>query len=50
MRDAGASDDSAARTELREFFAPGLPALAGLVRGHELGRLPAWLAAAQPAG
>jgi hypothetical protein len=39
-----ADDDSAARAELREFFAAGLPVLADLVRGRELVRLPDWLA------
>lgn len=39
-----ATDDAAARARLREFFAPGLPALADLVRGRELVRLPSWLA------
>jgi hypothetical protein len=40
---APSSDDAAARVRLREFFAPGLPALADLVRGRELVRLPDWL-------
>jgi hypothetical protein len=41
---APVGDDTAAREELRAFFAPGRPALADLVRGRELRRLPDWLA------
>ena len=50
MRDAAAPpqpDETAARDELRDFFASGMPALAELVRGHELSALPPWLADAQ---
>lgn len=38
------ADDTAARAELAEFFAPGRAELLDLVRGHELVRLPGWLA------
>jgi hypothetical protein len=38
-------DDAQARAELREFFAADRPALADLVRGRELVRLPDWLTA-----
>jgi hypothetical protein len=47
MREAEAvrgADETAARDELRGFFAAGLPALAELARGHELAALPGWLA------
>jgi hypothetical protein len=40
---AQVSDDSAAREELRAFFAPGLDDLAARVRGFELVALPPWL-------
>jgi hypothetical protein len=38
------ADDAVARDRLRELFAPELPALAELVRGRVLVRLPEWLA------
>ena len=38
------ADDTAARAELAEFFAPGRAGLLEIVRGHELVRLPGWLA------
>jgi hypothetical protein len=43
-------DDTAARAELRAFFATGLPALAELASGRQLRALPQWLAGDQTGG
>jgi hypothetical protein len=50
MRDVAPGPRADDTVQLRAFFAAGLPALAELVRGHELGEQPRWLRDAQSTG